>query len=1078
MSMNSIATRPASPRLNASFEHVEPNVQGASSTSTRSGTPSNTVAVAPPPATLRQLMADQQNMRGLAGQLRGVETWVEHKISSLLNNTTLVPQIDSRYASKPATSLATVITELGYEVPRTAEQVTALVQSLEHKASLPILGNLGGGLRWPIPMSQDDRQKILNFLRSADTGLPDYPSTERGMRSYLLAGASITQMDLQDPVKALKKILDSPRGKALGQAVQKHLGGMSTDMSQFDYALATINLVIDPSLVTGRKRNSVALYDLAQPENCGQSPSTVIERLSQHMITTGRAVAETAKFAASLLLASAAPQYLIKDIPKNVTIGSQAWAKLSIAAAAIEAERPGAVPNMTFAEVMIEYENTGTPSQATRNVQTNAVVDWAVANGIIKPSTADTYSLEQIDTARIAFNQQHDDRLHATQALDKELPSRKDLALAKLRERFGDLGALFEEKVLGTDQYSGEPEQVGLVGLHSLLDIAMMDMPNLRPFVSSDSRIPLEALNANRSFGLDFDQQFNDAVSEKKAAVNLAVRHMISQLPLEDRQNLEFGKVTFFQEGSYELGLDFFSVTSGPNKPQLLVHTERQGKSQAYEINFNKGTIERTGLARAKNQESRKSRFVDATKEFRPKKNASEAQRDDLVREHPVDDSLLNSFNSSRSISIADAFVEHLELDDPAIKEHARGQTTLDELQGGPKPLSEFLLNLIPFRSAIINIQNGNYGAATADLTLDIFSFLTAGVAVAGKLIKIGSSALSAGTKALKATRVIGAATIGVLNPVSGLGDVAIGGIKLLGSGSRFLLSKATDAVNMLKGASGSYDLLKTASKSQGVVATGTYKVAEHTYEAGAVLDNGKWYAYDPVNGRAYGSPLPMFSAKSVAMGGEIQNFRVLNHGLGMSVDVTKRGLRLTLDAHGAIPPGAQSALMKVNGDSIGPGELLDQLKQSNVDLSQYQEIRLTMCNSGTGGERSFAALFAKLTHKPTEAYVGVMYTSSEVEDVAARMFKNGGAKQREFIEDTIIGQKKHIEKYKLTGMTDDDRGLYTPHPDYNPVSFDAEGKALAPKPLRSPYAADKVDLHERGGAQPSVDFSEYEDLT
>ncbi|WP_370002931.1 hypothetical protein [Pseudomonas sp. N2-3-1-14] len=248
----------------------------------------------------------------------------------------------------------------------------------------------------------------------------------------------------------------------------------------------------------------------------------------------------------------------------------------------------------------------------------------------------------------------------------------------------------------------------------------------------------------------------------------------------------------------------------------------------------------------------------------------------DLGTERGVLAAPMDSFNSIRSNLIASAFVEHLELDDPSIKEEARGQTTLDELQGGPKPLDEFLLNLIPFRSAIVNFNSGNYGEAAQDLTMDIFGFLTAGAAVAGKLIKIGRSALSIGSKVLKGTRIIGAEAISLLNPFSGLNELAAQGGKLLLKGGRYALNKSLEAVNKLKGATGSYDLLKAASKSQGITATGTYKFLEQRVDVGATLQNNKWYALDPISQEPFGQPLLDFKPVTVAGNGEI-NHNFLN---------------------------------------------------------------------------------------------------------------------------------------------------------------------------------------------------------
>lgn len=194
-----------------------------------------------------------------------------------------------------------------------------------------------------------------------------------------------------------------------------------------------------------------------------------------------------------------------------------AWFNLTVAAAAIEAERPGTVANMTFAEVMCDAQKCA-PSAANAHAQTRALVDWGVANGVFVANAEDSYSPERLNTLKDEFNRQVSKRLVASQTLDKALPTREGIARTKLIERFGDLGALFDLKVLGTDPYRGEPGQVGLGGMHSLLDIAMMDMPNPRPFMSTDPRIPLEALNSNPRFGVQeaFDQQFARAIADKR----------------------------------------------------------------------------------------------------------------------------------------------------------------------------------------------------------------------------------------------------------------------------------------------------------------------------------------------------------------------------------------------------------------------------------------------------------------------------------------------------------------------------------------------------------------------------------
>ena len=403
--------------------------------------------------------------------------------------------------------------------------------------------------------------------------------------------------------------------------------------------------------------------------------------------------------------------------------------------------------------------------------------------------------------------------------------------------------------------------------------------------------------------------------------------------------------------------------------------------------------------------------------------------------------------------------------------------TSFDKDQMGDKAIGNFLLNLIPFRAAIVNLSNGRYGEAVGDLAFDIFGFLTLGAGKVAQASKALGKGLDLARTASKVIKFLGVSTLEALNPLPTalVGSLLTGSGKLLAKGA----IKSGELANMLRGASGSYDLLKAASKSQGVVAIGTYKIGEAAFEGSAVLRDGKWYAYNPVNGRPYGKPLAMFTPDSVAMGGNVEKFKMLATDAAFSVDTTKRGLRLTVDAHGAIPSGDTSALMQIDGAFITPNELLEKLKSKGVKLEEYAEIRLVMCNSGSGGTQSFAAQLSRLTKKPTEAFEGTVYTSKEVENIAAASYKIGGAKQQELIDEIVIGNKKTITKLQHTGMTDDGRFIYTQHPDYKPVNFDALGQPLPPKPPKAPYVPEPVVLNERRGSQaPDINFDEYDDLT
>lgn len=882
--MNVALTQQPSPL----FRPAQQPAEQAPSQHTDATAPNNcaepTAAAASP---LQAQLADNDNLRLLAAKLVGLDTRVYGKpvsperVSYLLNTDTMTPVKGSSYAatqSTPAT-LAAAITALGFKLPTTIDEVAALRTALEQKAPLHPLGNLGGGLSWPIPMSQEDQRSIVKHLDAqkpqvkADESLPE-AGASMGALAYLLSGSAVMPSDLQDPVGALQKLLDSPKAGELGRTLQAQLKGAPSSLGVYDYVLTAIHLGLDPESLEAPTRTTVAGFDLAKPEYWGRSPSKVVEHLNKHLVDKGRATADSVKLASHLLLARTAPQYLIKDIPASVTIGSLAWANLSIAVAAIEAERPGTVANMTFVEVM-NYAAQYTPAPiAPESAKSAVLVEWGIANGLLEKNATDAYTPEQINQLRATFTQRSTALLSATKALDAEILTRKDIALIRLKELFGDLGPLFEEKIFtSTDERLNDHWQRRLGGTltaHSLLDIAMMDLSAPWPrYQSRDSRIPIKKVNSSLAeFNVlkSFETWFGTTLQNKKEAVNTTVRHLISQLPLEDRQNFEYGKITLYQETTEKLGIELWGTSPGPTSSELLVKIERDGKTHTYEIDFNNGIIQHTDASRTEKARPRGRNLVYVIKELKPYDI-----RSGLDRERPSNGQPLDNFSSARSYSIGNLLVEHLGLNRPSIKEAALEQTTLDAVKDRYKPLNEFLLNLIPLRSAIVNFKKGNIGEGLFDLTLDVFGFLTAGVAAGGKLLKIGQSALSAGTKALQGAKVIGVATLGALNPLAGVDDLAKGGLKLLDAGAELALRKVRESFNKLKGASGSYDLLKAASKQHELAATGTYQVAGHSVSGGAVLNDGKWYAFDADKMRPYGAPLSGFVPDAVAKDGAVK---------------------------------------------------------------------------------------------------------------------------------------------------------------------------------------------------------------
>ncbi|NCE90646.1 hypothetical protein DK871_11175 [Pseudomonas sp. L13] len=773
------------------------------------------------------------------------------------------------------TTVESFIKGMGLPLPDSHFKVSGLSVAVIDRSQVHPLGNLEGALGWPVPMSADDQQQLRNLALNY-AGVPAQPTVNqpRGLLEALREQTTLSPEVLADPVKTLNALVSSAQAQALGKHLQERMEHVATQSSAMDHLLAAITLQLDPESITETNRNLLAGFDLADKNNWGKTADTVVDALAKHLIAKGKTSPDLAAAAAYLLLSSRAPVFLIKDIPKTVTYGSPAWVNLAVAAATIEAQTPGRVANMSFVQVMLEAENASLADLAvTHDAQREALIDWGVVHGVLEKKADHLYSAEELTALLNEFNARKALMASATEVYDKDLPSRALKADTVLKEHFSDLEAIWDERLIHVSIQGRRPwgdifYEPGPVGPHSLRDIVMMDLKGPLRYSSKDARVPLDKLNATPSFGVreSFNQEFKEAIKEKKVAVHTGIRHMISQLPMEQRLDFELGKISFFQTQTTTLGTGFTDKTLHPKEEALLVRIERDGKTTAYEVSFNEGSIRSLHPSSVGPRKTRNRNEESETKAFKPSKGA-----DQLGKQHErTDKTIPDSFSSTRTQLFADAFVEHINLDDNAIREQALGLTYDDKNRKRAEAFEGFVLNLVPFYSAINNFREGNIGSGLLDLGLDLFGFLTAGVATAGKVLKIASTTASALNKGARVIRAIGLATMSAVNPLGGLGDAAVGTVRLAGKGLGYISRKGIKGVNTLRGATGSYDLLKLASKDSGTVATGMLKMGGQSVESAAVLKHGKWYAFDPDQMRPFGKPLDNFTPSTVAVNGQL----------------------------------------------------------------------------------------------------------------------------------------------------------------------------------------------------------------
>ena len=279
----------------------------------------------------------------------------------------------------------------------------------------------------------------------------------------------------------------------------------------------------------------------------------------------------------------------------------------------------------------------------------------------------------------------------------------------------------------------------------------------------------------------------------------------------------------------------------------MLVKATGPSGETVYKIDLKQGRVTQVPTTVLTDQHERNASLVYPIERFTPTTSPeADFAQDKTVSSPPPTPS---SYTSARTQSIADAFVEHLDIAGKDVVRQAKGATSYDQQMDTEWKLVSFLLDLIPLRSAIVNFQNGDYLDGATDLGMDIFGFVTAGAGAAAKVTKAGTSAVSAATKALRVAKILGTTVIGELNPFSGIGDLVQGGARLIDNG-----------IEQVKHIGRHHNVLNVASAEYGPITQGTFKAADQTVEGSTILFDGQRYAYDPDKGKPYGAPIEAFN--------------------------------------------------------------------------------------------------------------------------------------------------------------------------------------------------------------------------
>lgn len=316
--------------------------------------------------------------------------------------------------------------------------------------------------------------------------------------------------------------------------------------------LTAVLMDLHPSIGEDEPRNHVAGFNLYATEHAGQPFFYVHSLLQRHVIDTLGVSEETAPLAAHLLLAGTAPEFLVKDLPPTLVLGTPPWVEFCRAVALLEYNAPGSARLMTYTQIkkLAAMELPNEPLKTLNNLLTmDPLLDWALLNGVITLADVQRSYTGAIDTATAAY-EKHLGLFAEVQAkLLKKFPTRRDIALRILKVSapgcdFVEDEILYKKKIHAPRLGFSTSKPMSLVELLMANELGSQDWDvandasvyEIYPFIN----------NETHRLKPEFNRLFEQTHKHFSEAMITGFKLAISTLPALDRTRLLQGQLTLF----------------------------------------------------------------------------------------------------------------------------------------------------------------------------------------------------------------------------------------------------------------------------------------------------------------------------------------------------------------------------------------------------------------------------------------------------------------------------------------------------------------------------------------------------
>lgn len=458
----------------------------------------------------------------------------------------------------------------------TAGQVRAAADWLRTEYSPPAsTGNYATLLpqTWaPGTLTSNDKKKMA--------GLPIHQQYGANAIGTVLGNRIVTYIEPMDAnVRADQiwaQLLNTPQAQEWGGEIARALGWYTLNGSQGvssaerkNLVTANIMLSVDPGVPSAP--GTAAGYSFYAPGNMGRDMGAVRKDFERHLVDKKGVSVRAAPLVAHLFLAHAAPEFLVRKnqqqsvnipeelrlSPDKIRIGSPAWMTLAYGAALAEVwggagssrgmsvEELGALTSQQFV--------TSKQQGLALGLGAKVVLDVGVMTGTVARRTDGKYTEEDYLTASAGIDRRSASVEHAIETMGAAPPTRTSLAIQALKLHLPELTdheirtlKLRKPATKLTKFGSGVNEQ-----RPTLLEAYATGDLHSGWFGFSHPKITQAAFDARIKSLPKIADQVSGAVDrylgEVKAVMPSFMQMSLANLPLEDRQALEWGKVDIYR---------------------------------------------------------------------------------------------------------------------------------------------------------------------------------------------------------------------------------------------------------------------------------------------------------------------------------------------------------------------------------------------------------------------------------------------------------------------------------------------------------------------------------------------------